>query len=65
METKEVRTDFLLPKRGFFTGFASVFSIAGDTVDFNTSNSGEEADLKAIQNDWEMIGNDIREALRK
>ncbi len=38
------RTDFLLPKRSFFTGFSNVFSIAGN-VRFNTSCSAEEADL--------------------
>lgn len=65
METiTEKRTDFLFPKRNFFTGFASIFSIAGD-VRINTSNSGEEADCKAISNDWDMIGQDFRTALNK
>lgn len=63
-ETKN-RTDFLFPKRDYLTGFESVFSIAGETAHFNTSNSAEEADYKAIKSDWEMIGQDFRNALKK
>lgn len=65
METTENRTDFLFPKRNIFTGFSSIFSISGETVDFNTSNSGEEADFKAIRSDWEMVGKDFKEVLKK
>lgn len=66
METlKEKRTDFLFPKRNFFTGLCSVFSLSGETAEFNTSNSGEEADLKALRSDWEMIGQDFRRVLKK
>lgn len=66
METKtEIRTDFLIPKRGFFTGFSSTFSVAGETANFNRSNTGEEADYKAIKSDWEMIGQDFKKAIKK
>jgi hypothetical protein len=66
METKtETRTDFLFPKRNVLTGFSNVFSISGETTEFNKSNSGEEADSKAIRSDWEMIGNDLKEAIKK
>lgn len=66
MENKtDIRTDFLIPERSFFTGFSSVFSIAGETTDFNRSKSGEEADYKAIKSDWEMIGQDFKKAIKK
>lgn len=63
MNNIDKRTDFLFKRRGFFTGFSSVLSIAGDKNKFNTSKSGKEADKKAIRSDWEMIGNDIRKTL--
>lgn len=59
------RTDFLLPKRDFWTGFSSVLDIFGTKKKFNTSKSGAEADYKAIRNDWEMIGQDIKNSLSK
>lgn len=59
----EKRTDFLFPKRSFWTGVSSVFSVFGDSNQFNTSKSGEEADLKALMSDWEMVGEDIRSSL--
>lgn len=63
MNNTENRTDFLFPKRNFWTGFASVLNIFGDPHMFNTSKSGEEADYKAIQSDWEMVGNDFNDVL--
>jgi len=45
------RTDFLFPKRSFWTGFSSVLSIFGEPNKFNTSKSGEEADYKALKSD--------------
>jgi hypothetical protein len=57
------RTDFLLPKRNFWSGFSSVLSIFGESNQFNTSESGEEADYKALQSDWEMVGQDIRKSM--
>jgi hypothetical protein len=57
------RTDFLFPKRNFWTVFSSVLNIFGDQNKFNVSSSGEEADLKALSYDWEMIGQDVKNAL--
>jgi hypothetical protein len=66
METKtEIRTDFLIKKRGFFSGFSSIFNLSGEISDFNTSKSGEEADLKAIASDWKMIGKDFANSIEK
>lgn len=57
------RTDFLFPKRSFWTGFSSVLSFFGDSNMFNTSKLGEEADYKALKSDWNMIGEDIRKSM--
>lgn len=63
MKEDKIRTDNLFPERGFFTGISSVFSVFGGTANFNTSNTDEEADYKAIASDWAMIGEDFKNAL--
>ncbi len=60
MTDTDIRTDFLFPKRNFWTGFSSVLGIFGESNIFNTSKSGEEADYKALKSDWEMIGEDFK-----
>lgn len=60
----EDRTDFLIPKRSFFTGLTTI-NLVGNTAKFNTSKSQEEADSKAIHSDWKMIGIDIKESMLK
>ncbi|MEQ1733108.1 MAG: hypothetical protein ABL940_05510 [Bacteroidia bacterium] len=57
------RTDFLFPKRNFWSGFSSVLNIYGNPNKFNSSKTGEEADCKAIKSDWEMIGEDFKYAI--
>lgn len=59
-----IRTDFLIPEKSFFSGLASIFGINGGAK-FNTSASDFEADQKAITNDWQMVGQDIRNSMRQ
>lgn len=63
-ETRK-RTDFLFPKRNFWTGFSGILDIFSADKKFNTSGSGKEADIKAIRNDWEMVGQDFKDVLSK
>ena len=65
MKRKRYRTDFLVPKTSFLVGLGSIFNISGNYFDFNTSESGAEADSKAIESDWAMIGQDINNVLDK
>lgn len=58
-------TDFLVPSSSFVTGMGSAFNLAGNYYSYNTSEIEEEADKKAIYNDWVMIGQDLREAMLK
>lgn len=44
-------------------GLGSILNISGNYFEFNYSNSEKEADMKAIENDWGVIGNDIQEAI--
>ena len=58
------RTDFLFSSPSFIQGMGTVLNLAGHSYDFNYSNSPQEADFKAIRNDWGMIGQDFRSILR-
>jgi hypothetical protein len=65
MNKKRYKTGFLLPTVSFLTGMASAFSIWGNFYSFKTSESGEEADCRAIENDWQMVGQDLEDALHE
>ena len=62
---RRYKTNRLFHRTSVFDGIGSVINIAGNYFDFNYSNSGEEADRKAIENDWGVIGDDILEAAKK
>lgn len=57
-----LRTDFLSPRKGFLDGMCSIFDLSGSYFEYNTSESGAEADRKALSSDWGMIGQDIEDA---
>ncbi len=63
MIESDKRTDYLFPKRSFWSGVSSILSIFGDSNKFNISKSGEESDYEALKSDWEMIGQDIRRVM--
>jgi hypothetical protein len=56
------RTDFLLPKNDFFVGLGTIMNISGNYFKYNTSETAEEADKKALASDWFMVGQDIKKA---
>lgn len=57
------RTDFLSEKSSFIRGVAKVLDIGATNKTYNRIISTEEEDFKAISSDWEVVGNDMREAL--
>lgn len=61
------KTTFLVAKNDFASGVSRILDIASTRNKriYNTSKSGEEADRKAIFNDWYIIGDDIRGAYDK
>lgn len=59
------KTYRLFHRTSFLDGIGSIINIFGNYFDFNFSNTGEEADKKAIENDWEVVGDDIRKAVQK
>lgn len=62
---KRFRTDYLFPTPSFFVGFGSVVNLFGSPLIFVSSSSEAEADRIAIQNDFNMIGQDISDVLKK
>lgn len=62
-KNKDSRTDFLFSTPSFLTGAGSIFNLAGNYYEYNLSSSGEEADSRAMQCDWAMVGNDLSNAL--
>ena len=57
------RTDFLTATPSVLTGAATVFAIAGGFYSYNTSPTPEAADALAMQQDWAMVAQDIRNTL--
>ena len=46
-------------------GIASLMDIAGALNTYNRSETDEEADVKALANDWYTVGDDINNAIKK
>ena len=63
-ETKSgYSTLFLVTKPTMAKGTGSVFNIWGNYYGFNMSETEQEADRRALDSDWGMIGEDFRKAL--
>jgi len=62
---ERVKTTYLLPKKSFLIGMGSIFNLRGKYYDYSTSESGIKADRKALENDWKMIGQDMRDAQKQ
>lgn len=60
---KEYRTDFLFATPDYLIGAGSVFNIAGNYFEFNTSATGEIADQNALESDWGVVGQDLKGAI--
>ncbi len=64
-EGKVFSSSFLFVTPTFLTGAGTVINLAGDYYMYNRSNSGQEADLRAISSDFGVIGNDLRAAIEE
>ncbi len=59
------QTDFLVSKPSFWAGMARVLDLGCTLPSYNLSKSPEEADRRAITNDWANVGQDILHAIRE
>lgn len=64
MEDNEMgRSFFLFARPSFISGAARLFDFAGTLNAYNISATGELADVRAFQEDWKAIGDDMRAVL--
>lgn len=57
-------TCFLFVDPSFLSGMATVMDIGGSLVMYNESESGTEADERAIASDWAVVGSHILSAAK-
>jgi hypothetical protein len=55
---------FLVTQSSFLSGAASSFNLAGNTYRYNSSQSAESADERALRSDLLAVGEDFRNAIR-
>jgi hypothetical protein len=56
---------FLFERPSFWSGMARVLDLGGTLNEYNYSVSPRDADYYAIRSDWNVVGNDISEAMNK
>jgi hypothetical protein len=52
----------LCPRPSFFEGIARLFDFSGTLDHYNYSETGDEADYRAILSDWQHVGYEISRA---
>lgn len=57
------QSDFLFAMPSFLRGISRILDLGATGVSYNESKNEIEADMKAINSDWIIVGNDIREAM--
>lgn len=62
-KSKNRSSSRLCSSSSFIIGMGSVLNISGSYFNYNYSNTGTEADNKAIQRDWEIIGQELFNAI--
>jgi hypothetical protein len=55
-------TDFLFAMPSFVSGMGRAIDLGNTMTQYNTSETPEEADAKALCNDWLVVGEEIRKA---
>jgi hypothetical protein len=56
----------LFAEPSFLEGVSSVLDIHGELhKTYNTSKTANEADKKALQNDWRAVGDDLKVSISK
>jgi hypothetical protein len=56
-------TGFLYANPGFWQGAASVIDMGATLVEFNSSPTTQEADVRAIASDWAITGKELKRAM--
>ena|SRR6267378_3140862 len=62
---KRCCSDFLFAQPSFVSGFGRTLDLHGHYVEYNDSQTGEEADVRALICDWLVIQQDLDESWTK
>lgn len=62
---KTRKTNRIFSRTSAIIGMGSLLNISGNYFDINYSTSDNDADIKAVESDWYMIGKDIEDAINK
>lgn len=56
-------SDFLFARPSFWEGLGRLIDFGGTLTEFNNALSGPQADRYAIAQDWQAVGDDLRNAM--
>lgn len=56
-------SDFLFARPSFWEGLGRLIDFGGTLTEFNDAPSGPQADRYAIAQDWQAVGDDLRDAM--
>lgn len=59
-----LKVDHLYAKPSFIKGMGRILDVGSTRNIYNTSKTEEEADCRALETDWYLVGMDIREAMK-
>lgn len=65
MGTDNERSTFLFARPSFLSGVARILDLGTNLQIYNESKSADEADKLALAMDWMVVGDDIRQSMRK
>jgi hypothetical protein len=60
---EKFRTGFLYSDPSFVKGMGTTFNVWGNYYNYNYSDSGMEADNRALASDWNVVGKDLEKAM--
>ncbi len=56
-------SDYLFAMPSLWSGMARVMDLSGSSDSYNRSSDGKSADAKAIEIDWQLVGQDMYVAI--
>ena len=59
------KSNFLFAKPSLFSGAARTLDVFATFDEYNSSSSPEEADTRALESDWGVVGQDLTKAVKK
>ena len=61
----ELESDYLFARPSFIEGVGRIVDLSGSLNTYNRSRTPEEADARALYEDWKAVGHDLTVALEQ